>query len=168
MQLSISEILEQTSQKPEAEQVEFLRKNDSVVLRQILEYALSPNIKWLLPEGKPPFTYGNTIGTHGMLYSQARKLYLFVEGGNPNLSNLKRETLFIQVLESVHPADADLIIAAKDKRIPYNIKPEVFNEAFGFQFATAPQTSPGVEIKEGSPKPKKRKTKSKKSAEEAA
>lgn len=153
MKLTISEVLEQTSKKPENEQVEFIKKHDSQVLRMIIEYALNPNVKWLLPEGKPPFTYANDVETHGMLFSQARLMYLFIQGGNDNLNKMKREQLFIQVLESVHPDDADLLIAIKDKRIPYDINPRVFNEAFGFQFATdAPPVSPGVEIKETGPK----------------
>lgn len=153
MKLSISEILDKTSKlNTQEEQVQFIRANDSVTLRQILEYALSPAIKWLLPPGAPPFQYANDIETHGMLYSQAKKLYLFIEGGHPNLNRFKRETLFVQLLESIHPADADLIVAVKDKKIPYNISPAVFNEAFGFEFATNAPTSPGVEVKEVGPK----------------
>lgn len=159
MKLSISEILDKTAQLPAEQQAEFLRNNDSPILRQIIEYALSPDIKWALPEGAPPFKYADDINTHGMLYSQARKLYLFVEGGNNNLNKFKREQLFIQVLESVHPADADLIIAAKDKKIPYNIAPETFNEAFGFRFTPRPQVSPGVQVNEPGPKKKSRKKK---------
>lgn len=159
MKLAISEILDKTAQLPVEQQAEFLRNNDSPILRQIIEYALSPDIKWALPEGSPPFKYADDINTHGMLYSQARKLYLFIEGGNPNMNKFKREQLFIQVLESVHPADADLIVAAKDKKLPYKIDPQTFNEAFGFQFAAGPQTSPGVQVTETEPKKKSRKKK---------
>jgi hypothetical protein len=46
-------------------------------------------------------------------------MYLFVEGGNPNLSQLKREQIFIELLESVDPQDAELLVSVKDKKLPY-------------------------------------------------
>ena len=135
MKLGISEILEQASKKKtQADKVAFLRAHYSQQLGDILQFALHPSVKVLLPEGPAPFdrTKGD-IGeeNHGMLYSKARELYLFVEGGQPNISQNKREALFIQLLESIHPKDADLLVAAKDKKIPYKgLTKEVFNEAF--------------------------------------
>jgi len=53
------------------------------------------------------------------MYTEARRLYLFIEGGNPNLTQLKRESMFIDLLQSISPDDAKLLVAAKDKKLPY-------------------------------------------------
>lgn len=132
MRKSISEILKQVSeQSGKQSKIDMLRENYTPVLAQILQYALDPRIKWLLPEGEPPFKQNVFPGQETVLYSEARRLYLFVEGGNPNLTNIRRETLFIQLLEMLHPEDAKVIIAAKDKKIPYKgITAKLVNEAF--------------------------------------
>jgi len=133
MILMISEILEQASKlKTKQEKIAYLRANYTKQLHFILEHAFNPNIKFLLPKGKPPFTAMPTGEGQGMLYTEARKLYLFVEGGHPTLTQLRRETLFIQLLESIDPKDADLLIHVKDKKLPYkNITAALIKEAFG-------------------------------------
>jgi hypothetical protein len=132
MRLSISEILDRASNmKTKKEKIDFLRGNDNSVLRNILRYAYDPSIKFLLPEGAPPYKRSEFVDGHGMLYSESRKLYLFVEGGNPNLTPLKREMLFINFLESLDPKDADLMINVKDKKIPYKgINKALIKETF--------------------------------------
>lgn len=132
MVLSISEILEKASQqKTKKDKIDFLRKNDSAALRSILKHALDPSIKFLLPDTDPPYKPLPHKEAYGMLYSQARKMYLFVEGGNPNLSQFKREMLFIEVLESLDPEDAKLLLAVKNKTIPYKgITRNLIKEAF--------------------------------------
>jgi hypothetical protein len=55
-----------------------------------------------------------------MLYSEVRRLYLFLEGGNTNLTQLKRESMFIDLLQSIAPEDAELLIAIKEKKLPFD------------------------------------------------
>lgn len=129
----ISEILEEVSKfKKKEERIEALRKHgDNRALLQILQYAYDPRIKWLLPEGTPPFKKNEYLDQESNLYSEMRRLYLFIEGGNPSLTTLKREMLFIGLLETVAPADAQLLCAAKDKKLPYKtVTKEIVNEAF--------------------------------------
>jgi hypothetical protein len=65
------------------------------------------------------------------LFAEIRRLYLFLKGGNPNLTKLRRETLFIELLESVHPSDAKILIAIKDKKLPYKgLTAKLVKEAF--------------------------------------
>jgi hypothetical protein len=133
MKLGIAEILEKVSKlKKKEERIEELRKHgDNRAMLQILQYALDPRIKWLLPEGVPPFKKNEYIDQETNLYSEVRRLYLFIEGGNPNLTTLKREMLFIGMLETISPADAMLLCAAKDKKLPYKtITADIVNEAF--------------------------------------
>lgn len=132
MKLGVAEILEKASKlSRKSEKIDFLRKNDSFALRTILQGAFDPRIVWALPEGIPPFKKNDLVDLEGVLYSEARKLYLFVEGGNTNLKPLRRETLFIELLESLSPADADLMCSVKDKKIPYKgITSQLVKEAF--------------------------------------
>lgn len=129
----IAEILEEVSKlKKKEERIEALRQHgDNRAMLQILQYALDPRIKWLLPDGIPPFKKNEFLDQESNLYSEIRRLYLFIEGGNPNLTPVKREMLFIGLLEMIAPSDAMLLCAAKDKKLPYKtITKEIVNEAF--------------------------------------
>jgi hypothetical protein len=52
-----------------------------------------------------------------MLAHEARKLYHFIKGGNPQITQNKREALFVQMLEGLHEDEAKLLVAAKDKKL---------------------------------------------------
>jgi hypothetical protein len=131
MPTAIYEILEQTSKKKtEKEKVEFLQNfADNVTLQTILVGAFYPGVKWDLPPGEPPYKPCDPVNAESFLYQEARRLYLFCEGG-ANLSNLKREALFIELLESVHPEDAKVILAMKEKKLPYGITAKLIKKAF--------------------------------------
>lgn len=132
MRLGIAEILEKASDmKTKKEKIDYLRSNDNSALRNVLKHALDPSLKFLLPEGAPPYRESEYFDGQGMLYTEARKLYLFVEGGNPNLTPIRREMLFINLLESLDPKDANLMIHVKDKKIPYKgINKALIKETF--------------------------------------
>lgn len=132
MRLALFQVLQQTSeQSGTAAKVEFLHKHDSNALRMILKYALDPNIKWDLPDTDPPYKPCDYPGIETRLIAEARRLYLFLEGGNPNLKKIKRESLYIELLESIHPEDAKLLNAVKNKKIPYKgVNVKLINEAF--------------------------------------
>ena len=100
---------------------EVLLENESKQLKEILKYAFHPDIKFALPPGKPPY---KTIGSPDeynptYLYPNIRKFYLYIEGGHDGLTQLRREQLFVQMLESLHPKEADLVIQVKDKKLNY-------------------------------------------------
>jgi len=132
MRLAIHEILENASkQKTKKEKIEYLHLNHNPVLLSVIKHAFDPGIEFDLPPGAPPYSPSEYMEDHGMLYTEARKFYLFVKGGNPNLTALKRESLFITLLESVHPGDAKLLISMKDKKLPYkSITKQLIKEAF--------------------------------------
>ena len=96
-----------------------LIKYDNSALRELLRYAFDPNLKFLLPSGTPPHKYvGDTNEPNPTyLYGLVRKLYLFVEGGNTALKQSRREYLFIEMLESIHPLEAELLLQVKDKKV---------------------------------------------------
>lgn len=121
MRKAIFEILEEANNiKSEKDRVAYLQQfGDNTVLRDVLAGTFHDGVKWLLPPGKPPFRPGDPVNAEGFLYHQARKFYLFAEGQAPDLTSVRRETIFIEMLESVHPKDADILIAMKDKKPPY-------------------------------------------------
>jgi hypothetical protein len=88
------------------------------VLADVINLALNPKINWLLPEGDPPYKPCE-FDVEGRLLVELRRLYLFLEGGNQNLKQTKREQLFIDILESIDPNDAKLLLAMKDKKLPF-------------------------------------------------
>jgi len=130
--LGVSEILEKASQMTDRrERIVFLQKNSSVPLHTVLQGAFDPRIKWLLPEGEPPYKPNDLVDQQHVFFSECRKMYLFVEGGNNDLKPLRREALFVQMLERVDPKDAKLLLAIKDKHMPYpGITEDVIREAF--------------------------------------
>ena len=129
---SVAEILKKTAQlKSKKDKVEFLRKNDTSTLRNILilTYDKSKNI--LLPDVPPPYTPSQAHETHGMLFNQSRKLKYFVDGFcPPNVKQIMRERIFIEMLENVHKDDA-LVLVQMIQRKPFEgITKAVINEAF--------------------------------------
>jgi hypothetical protein len=120
MKLSLSEILKQASEfDKKQDRIDFLNRWDSAALRALFKYAYDEKVKFLLPEGEPPYKPNELPDQEGILFSELRRLYLFIEGGNPNLKPTRREYLFVQLLETVNKEDAKLLIAVKDKKIPY-------------------------------------------------
>ena len=98
-----------------------LLENESNPLKEILKYAFHPDIKFALPPGKPPY---KTIGSPDeynptYLYPNIRKFYLYIEGGHDGLTQLRREQLFVQMLEGLHPKEAEVVIQVKDKKLNY-------------------------------------------------
>ena len=106
--------------KDKPRKLKVLKDHDSVPLRQILKGAFDPKIEWLLPKGDDiPFNKNDApIGTeHTILSQEAKRLYLFTKGGDNTLSQNKRETLFIQMLEGLSGEEADFLITVVNKKI---------------------------------------------------
>tara|TARA_B100000900_G_scaffold107859_1_gene89771 strand:+ start:771 stop:1238 length:468 start_codon:yes stop_codon:yes gene_type:complete len=118
--LTFHEILVKVNNaKDKPKKLEVLKHYDTAELRMVLKSGFDPNITWDLPEGTPPYkTNEAPEGTeHTYLKREARRLYHFIKGGNPNLSQNKREMMFLQMLEGLSKEEAELILAAKDKEL---------------------------------------------------
>lgn len=145
VQLAIFEILERAEAAPdEWTKVTILRENNTRQLRDVLIGAFDARVHWLLPSGPVPYRPAKpeTIeGLEMMLYAQTRSFYVFIDGGGaaPGLTQTRREVLFIQLLESLHPKDAIIMIDVKDKKLPYpSITGELINKAFPNLLALKP------------------------------
>ena len=69
---------------------------------------------------------------HTTIRRESKHFYQFVQGGNPNMNNIRRETMFINILEGLHPLEAEIVASCKDKELQnvYNISKEVVAEAY--------------------------------------
>ena len=110
-------LLDVKEAKSVGEKIKILQKNDSRELRGILELTYDNRLTWALPEGNPPYEpLDKSMDNQGMLYSEMRRMYVFLEG-KANVSQARREQMFVQILETVDPDDAKLHIEANDRKI---------------------------------------------------
>ena len=69
---------------------------------------------------------------HTTIRREYKNFYHFIKGGNDSLNNIRRETMFINILEGLHPLEAEIITLVKDKNLEtkYKIPKEVVSEAY--------------------------------------
>ena len=98
-----------------------LLENESNPLLPSSINTLSSDIMFALPSGAPPYKCVGSPDEYNptYLYPNIRKFYLYVEGGHDGLTQLRREQLFVQMLESLHPKEAEVVIQVKDKKLNY-------------------------------------------------
>jgi hypothetical protein len=130
----LSEIIQRVSNgKTKEEKIEILRHYDNPALRAVLIWNFDSRVKSAVPEGEVPYTPNDApIGTeHGRLIHEWKKFNHFVVGVT-NTTQLKKEQMFIQMLESLHQSEAELICLVKDKQLhkKYRLTKAVVQEAF--------------------------------------
>ncbi len=114
-----------------ADKITLLRHYDEKSLRGYLKMAFDRNLEWELPDGAPPFKPCSELDVEFVLRHEFRRMYIFLKGGNPNLQRKQREALFVTLLESMHPKDAEFLVnVVKDKKIPSGIDPGMIKEAW--------------------------------------
>jgi len=131
----VHEIFELVSkQRTKAKKVEVLKEQRCDALTALLIWNFDDTVVSLLPEGEVPYQRNEVpVGTdHTSLRKEWKNLYHFVKGGNDSLSKTRRESMFIQILEGLHPTEADVLCLVKDKKLAsaYKITREVVESAF--------------------------------------
>lgn len=155
------EILELASkQRSNANKVEVLKKYRNDALVSILIWNFDDSIISLLPPGEVPYSrveeqssFNDTLSgslskankveglsradefireRHTSIRNEYQNFYNYLQGGNPGLSSLRRETMFIQMLEGLHPLEAEVMCLVKDKRLTdkYKISFDNVKEAY--------------------------------------
>ena len=135
--LSYHEILMKVNNKKDKPgKLEVLRRYDTGQLRMFLKGSFDPKCEWLLPEGAPPYRVNEApVGTeHTWLKQEVKRMFHLLKGGNPQLNQMKRDNMFIQILEGLSAEEAQLLIDAKDnvlnkkyKGLTANLIKEAFN-----------------------------------------
>ena len=116
----IHEILELVGeQRTKAKRVEILKEYRDDSLTAILIWNFDERVQSAVPYGQVPYKENEVpVGTdHTSLRREWKQLYHFIKGGNDTLSSLRRESMFIQLLEGLHPDEAKIICKVKDKEL---------------------------------------------------
>jgi len=149
-------------QRTNLKKVEVLQKYKDESLKAIFIWNFDESLKSALPEGIVPYSSvgeqgsftgtvsekindavskmkelgSNSLGSQDQGFSSIRKeyskFYNFIKGGNDGLSSLRRETMFINILEGLHPLESEILCLVKDKKLQtkYKITQELVSEAY--------------------------------------
>jgi len=153
MKTTIPQIFEEVEKAGSKEsKIKVLRSYESPVLIGILQVNFNPDVKIHLPDGEPPFKKDTSIPvgySETNLYTEWRRMYIWLDE-NINLTKMRKEQLFTQMLEGIHWSEAETVCLAKDKKLQTkfkSLKEDLVREAF-------PQILPAK--KKSEPTPKKR------------
>lgn len=135
IKLLISEIIKKAhNAKTKQAKIKILKENETPALKKLLIWNFDSEITSSLPEGEVPYNKNDApIGTeHTRLDQQDRLFHNFIVGGNADLSQTKKEVMFIQLLEGLHESEAELLCLVKDKQLgkKFRITQNVVAEAF--------------------------------------
>ena len=148
--------------RSKANKIEVLRRYSHNSLKAVFIWNFDETVISLLPEGEVPYGSNiedetqtgtlsgkindvvdkmgemgsNSLGSQDQgkasIRKEFQKFYNFIKGGNDGLSNLRRETMFINILTGLHPREAEILILIKDKRLEdrYKITKDIVSEAY--------------------------------------
>ena len=151
-----------SKQRTKAKKIEVLKTYAHDSIMAVLIWNFDESIVSLLPEGDVPYgntrednsvtgtlsdkindavgmmkesgstSLGSQDQGKASIRKEYTKFYNFLKGGNDSLSNLRRETMFINILEGLHPLEAEILILVKDKRLTdkYKITKDVVSAAY--------------------------------------
>ena len=120
--------------RSKAKKVELLREYETPALKSIFIWNFDPSVVSMIPEGEVPYNANEVpVGTdHTSLRREYKQLYHFVKGGKDQLSKTRRESMFIQILEGLHPKEAEILVLVKDGQLnkKYKITRDAVEEAY--------------------------------------
>ena len=123
-----------SKQRSKAKKIEVLKEYECDALKSVLIWNFDNTAISVMPEGEVPYKKNEApLGTdHTSLRKEWKNLYHFVKGGNDSLSSLRRESMFIQLLEGLHPDEAEIVCLVKDGNLEtkYKLKKEIVQEAY--------------------------------------
>ena len=130
----VFEILDEFEKQPNKSKRKelLLQHSDNNALRDVLRGTFDESLEWNLPEGRPPYTANIPESVPSTLLREHRQFGYFVKGakGDP-LPAYKRENMFIRLLESIHPADAVIVLSMVEKKSPVKfLTKKLVQEAF--------------------------------------
>ena len=109
--------------KTREEKREVLKKRENFATKALLQLNFHPSVKWLLPPGAPPYTPSveGDMGSNS-LHFEVKKLDYYTDPSPHSMDEipmLRREAMFVGLLERLDPQDAIMMIAIKDKKLSY-------------------------------------------------
>ena len=108
-----------SEQKTHLQKVKHLKENRNDMVDLLLELAFSRDIRITLPEGSPDYQKTGEVELYNatLLYANRRQIEMFINDNTAQVPELKREQLFIDLLENLDPAESQLLIEVKDKKL---------------------------------------------------
>ena len=149
-----------SSQRSKAKKVEALRRYEHPSVKMIFVWNFDDSVISLLPPGAVPYgetnaqtTFAGTLSDNLIKEAQGgesatgqdldgrgktslrreyQNLYHYVKGGNDKLTTTRREMMFINLLEGLHPRESEILILTKNKKLTdkYKISLDVVKEAY--------------------------------------
>ena len=151
-----------SKQRTKAKKIEVLKTYAHDSIMAVLIWNFDESVVSLLPEGEVPYgntrednsvtgslsdkindavgmmresgsaSLGSQDQGKASIRAEYTKFYNFLKGGNNGLSGLRRETMFINILEGLHPLEAEILVLVKDKKLTdrYKITKEIVGAAY--------------------------------------
>lgn len=128
----IFEILDEVSKaKSKAEKIAILKKNESWALKDVIRGSMDETVQWLLPKGEVPYTPSEPHNHPANLLRENTKFTYFARGGKGmQIKAYKRESIFLGMLEGIHPEDAKICVDMINKNTPKGLTRPIVEEAF--------------------------------------
>jgi len=119
--LLIPEVFERFENLTKKEdKLKLLKENNHPALQDILRINFDADVVSVLPAGAPPYEKDDAPKGHSSssLFKLHRQFKYFFKGPFANqVQPIRREGIFLNILESIHPAEADVLVAAKDRKL---------------------------------------------------
>ena len=130
----VFEVLDLASkQRSAAKKVEVLKNYEHDSLKMVFIWNFDTSVISMLPPGDVP--YGDLKEANRgrtSLRREYQNLYHYVKGGNDSLTSLRREMMFINLLEGLHPSESEVLVKTKDKKLEelYKVPLDVVKQAY--------------------------------------
>ena len=129
------------AEKVKAKKLEILRTHGEDSFKMTMIWNFDESVVSMLPEGSVPYQPVESdvqanrekgLPQRSTIRNSARQFYRFVKGGDDQLNKIKRESIFINILETLPPPEAEILVLVKDKALntKYNITKELVAEAY--------------------------------------
>jgi hypothetical protein len=158
---SLAAIIKEAAEQETIEgKIFFLRSNKSSQLVDVFNYMFDPRVKFLLPHGKTPYKkITGLLDQEGRLYVEMKHISKFcafngvpakpLPGKTEKQADTMRQNWFLQMLESIDPEDAKLMVAIKDKKMPHKgLTKKIVHEAFPEIYIGESEVTQEVEVSE--------------------
>ena len=138
----VHELLEAVdSERVKARKLDILRTHGEDSFKMTMIWNFDESVVSMLPEGNVPYqpvesdvqaSVDKGLPQRSTIRNTARQFYRFVKGGDDAMNKIKRESLFINILETLPPPEAEILVLVKDKALntKYNITKELVAEAY--------------------------------------
>ena len=138
----VHELLEAVdAERVKSKKLDILRAHGEDSFKMTMIWNFDESVVSMLPEGSVPYQPVESdvqadrekgLPQRSTIRNSARQFYRFVKGGDDQLNKIKRESIFINILETLPPPEAEILVLVKDKALntKYNITKELVAEAY--------------------------------------